>query len=153
MRQNALRSSIKSLNAETLRYPIKHRAHHIDQMPGRMSMDKSAHGNPPIIANDRMRPTYSKYLTVVCLASRLNKTKNLVGWLGTPFWRDFLLQKNNRYLRVVWLVLGWVVPPRWNEVRVWALNNNNTWLTKQKVLLMETKTTFFFRLDRIKLTC
>ena len=36
--------------------PTKHRAH-IDQMPGRMSIDKTAHGNPPIIANDRMRPT------------------------------------------------------------------------------------------------
>ena len=56
MRQNALRSSIKSLNAETFSYPIKQRAH-IDQMPGRMSIDKTAHGNPPIIANDRMRPT------------------------------------------------------------------------------------------------
>ena len=61
MRQNALRSSIKSLNAENVVIrcvETKHRAH-IDQMPGRMSIDKTAHGNPPIIANDRMRPTYT----------------------------------------------------------------------------------------------
>ena len=64
MRQNALRSSIKSLNAETLSYPIKHRAH-IDQMPGRMSNDKTAHGNPPIIANDRMHPTWTSRETSV----------------------------------------------------------------------------------------
>ena len=56
MRQNALHSSIKSLIAETFSYPIKQRAN-IDKMPGRMSIDKTAHGNPPIIANDRMRPT------------------------------------------------------------------------------------------------